>query len=320
MPINIDYSPVGALVSAAQGAGQAEAQRTSFSQGLQLADLGLRQQAQNQAFSLQKAYAERQAAEQSRTPAADHIAERLNLETANRQAERTVIKTHLDGMLSKGQISDDQYQQAMAGVLSDSKELTAQAILQGNRPDPMQKPQFSARVQMLRDDRVTLQNELRQIHVARSNVLTPADALSEGKVREAAIRKELAANVAEEMGMLTGPEKAASPAGTLSFNGKVVSTTAAPGSLSIRPAGQVAPAMIPGLPDPSKFEEGHILRNKTTGQTMILQQGAWVPQSAPIPQKLSPPGGITPAWQAAHPSSPQTDNPYLDLQGNALVY
>jgi hypothetical protein len=285
----------------------------------------MRQQAGDRAYSLQQAHAQLLAAQGIQTPLAGHIAERLNMETQHRQAERDAIKTHLDGMLSKGQISDDQYQQAMAGVLSDSKELTAQAILQGNRPDPMQKPQFSSRVQMLRDQRKALTTELHQIKTARVYPLTSEADKAEGQVREEEIKKEMAENVAEDMKLTTGGGSSPTSAGTLSFNGKAVPTDAAPGSLSIRPAGSAAPATssLPSwLPDPSHLEEGHTVGG-SSGSVYEIRNHQWVPKTVapvPVPQKKSAPGGITPAWQAAHPSSPQTDNPYLDAQGNAMVW
>jgi hypothetical protein len=112
MPINIQYGPsIGPLAAlAGQGAGQREA----FAQDMSLLDvaqknqeLQARTQAQNQAFALQSAYAKRVVAAQTRTPAADHVAERLQLSNQSRQDEQNRTKTQLDAMLEKGTITSE---------------------------------------------------------------------------------------------------------------------------------------------------------------------------------------------------------------------
>jgi hypothetical protein len=123
MPIKVDYSPVGGLVSAAGQAGQAEAQQTQFSQGLQMAQLGMQQQAQDRAFDLQQAMAERTLAAQTRTPAADHIAEAASLRKASDAAKQKQYKDQLDSMLADNTIDRPQYQKGLMAVLTGNETL-----------------------------------------------------------------------------------------------------------------------------------------------------------------------------------------------------
>ena len=148
MPINIDYSPVGALTSAAAMAGQGEGQRQSFAQDMQLLDLTqrqneaqMRQSAQNRAFDLQEAMASRQLAAQTRTPAADHIAERADLARSDRAAKQNQFKGQLDTMLSTGTIDPTQYQKGLMALMTGNETLMTHVL--ANPKATVEKPNIS---------------------------------------------------------------------------------------------------------------------------------------------------------------------------------
>ena len=269
MPINIDYSPVGALGSLAATAGQGQGQREAFAQDMQLQDLALRQNelqmrrdASDKAFQLQTAMASRQAMVGQRTPVADHVAEHLQLENKNRQDEQAQTKGQLDTMLNKGQITQTQYQQAMTGVLSGSKGLVDRAIIPTTQTDPLQRPQFQAQVQMLRDKRASLYSEKKEIDAA---LLDPFKAGNVQAGRGAAIDAELKQNYADEAALMSNAAKSAPP-------------SAIPqGTPSITSGGQTTTMTAPT----PTFQEGHIKVNPLTGEAIIFQKGNWVPYGTP---------------------------------------
>jgi hypothetical protein len=130
MPIKIDYSPTGALLGLAGLAGQAERKRNAFAQDMQLLEFSQRQQefqaqreAQDKSFELQRVMAERTLAAQMRTPAADHIKERADLEAATRNKHQTDVKAQLDSMKEKGAIDEAQYQKGLLAVMTGNEPL-----------------------------------------------------------------------------------------------------------------------------------------------------------------------------------------------------
>lgn len=175
MPINIDYSPVGALVSAAQGAGQAEGQRASFSQGMQLADLNMRQQAADRAFSLQKAYAEREAAQQSRTPAADHVGERADLARKDRDTNQAIYKKQMDDMFASGTIDEAQHQKGMLAVMTGNETLMQHILatpkVQAERDIPAAQEANWRRP--FSDRRTIAEGQIRLLHSEIKDAYTP---------------------------------------------------------------------------------------------------------------------------------------------------
>lgn len=269
MPITIDYSPVGALGAAAAMAGRAAGQREQFAQGIQLADLDLRrQQAQDKAFALQTAIAQRKTAEGTRTPAADHIAEHLALTQQARQDDQKRTMDQLDSLLQAGHITEKQHQQAKMGVLSGSKELIDRAIIPLGTADPMELPGFRASLQMTRDKRTSLQEERKELFKAMQDPLNRAKIPVIQAQIDAIDKEKLPANYQEEQDMIMrATKKLAQPAA---------------------PEEAPTPSAQPGFPDPSQFEEGHLLRHKTTGALYKLQRGIWTPFTPPAPAAPSP--------------------------------
>jgi hypothetical protein len=206
--------------------------------------------------------ASRQAVIDQRTPVADHVAEHLQLENKNRQDEQARTKGQLDTMLSKGQITQTQYQQAMTGVLSGSKGLVDRAIVPTTQTDPLQRPQFQAQVQMLRDKRASLYSEKKEINAA---LLDPFKAGNVQAGRGAAIDAELKQNYADEAALITSATKG------------VPSAEMPQGTGSITSGGQTTAV---AAPTPT-FQEGHIKVNPLTGEAIIFQKGNWVPYGTP---------------------------------------
>jgi hypothetical protein len=130
MALEINYSPVGALGSAAYQAGQAQGQQENFTQGLQLQDLDLRRQAQNRAFQLQSAMADRMVAARTRTPAAEHIAQQAGIARDARDDQQSQAKDQLDSMRSDGTIDPGQYQKGLIAVMTGNHELLSQVLAQ----------------------------------------------------------------------------------------------------------------------------------------------------------------------------------------------
>jgi hypothetical protein len=130
VPLNVDYSPVGAMgsLASAAGYGQGDAQasqqmidlqRNLAQQTLASQDAQLRQQA----FSLQKAHLDRLTAAQTRTPAADHIAERANFARQDRETQQKADRDQLDQMLQEGTIDQPTHERAVMASLSGNKML-----------------------------------------------------------------------------------------------------------------------------------------------------------------------------------------------------
>lgn len=130
MPITIQYGPAGLVgtlaVKAGEGAGFAERQEAD----LRMAQLNLqaqaeanRKRAQNKAFELQKVVADRILAAQVKTPVADHVKEKADLERATQAAEQKTIRAQMDKMLASGIIDQDDYQKGILAMLTGNKGL-----------------------------------------------------------------------------------------------------------------------------------------------------------------------------------------------------
>lgn len=295
MALNVEYGPIslagGLAAAAGTSVGSAAGQQTAIQSGLSLLSQSSQynaqqanRRAQDRAFELQQAMADRIAGGQHRTPAADNVAEHLRLETQNRRDEQNRTKTQLDNLLSKGQISETQYGQAMAGVLSGSKGLIDRAIIPAATTDPMQKPLFAARLQMIRDQRAAHYNELKETQAASLDPLK-SRSIPKGKLDQ--IKTNIDQTYKDEATLLAEASKSAvAPAdmgGSLSMTpvpnaqeGNILNlarSMAGPGAAPIgynpqpgAPSGQQQTLMAPPV------------EQRTVGQTYMLpngKQGTW---------------------------------------------
>ena len=123
MPFTIQYGPAGLAGVLAAQAGAAEGQRRNdaAANSLQAAawDADARMaEARNRAMELQLAHADRLAAMNMRTPAAQHIAGALTAEQIQKQQDTKGTIDLLGKKLSSGEITQSQYDTAMVGVHS----------------------------------------------------------------------------------------------------------------------------------------------------------------------------------------------------------
>jgi hypothetical protein len=134
MAININYTPVGALSALATGAGQAQAQRTGFSQDMQLMNFAQGQQASAEQALLQsrqlqnahQALMDRMSVQS--TPVSDHIQERATLADQQRVQKQAAFKTQLDTMLQNGNITPDQYAKGQLAFLAGNETMMSQVM------------------------------------------------------------------------------------------------------------------------------------------------------------------------------------------------
>ena len=149
MPITIQYGPAGLAgalaVQAGQGEGRLDRQRLDF----QSAQLNLQAQheanvvtAQNKAFELQQAVEDRKAAQEARTPVADHIAEKLQLQNQYRTTQQTTLQKQVDAMLASGSIDTATHQKVSFGITEGNKDLVTH-LFQAPKPGPAEKPTIS---------------------------------------------------------------------------------------------------------------------------------------------------------------------------------
>jgi hypothetical protein len=174
MPITIDYSPVAGLGALAGMAGQAEGQRAQ--QSADIASLQLTNQAQaeanrnyaqSKAFSLQQAMADKFAAGQLRTPAADHIAEKNDLANKDKAAAQTQFKTQLDDMLSSGQIDTSQYGKGLLAYMTGNHAMMAQIMaepkVKADKPNISNAEEVEIIRQPFRERRRGLEEQMQQV-------------------------------------------------------------------------------------------------------------------------------------------------------------
>lgn len=199
MPITVQYSPVTGMgllaATAGAGAGRLEARKQQFAEdvaSLQLSQQAQaeanRQAAQNRAFSLQQAMADRMATEQRRTPAADHIAERVGLARAERDLEQKQFRTQLDSMLEKGSIDPAQYQKGLLAVMTGNSAMMAQIMatpkVTAERPNISNVEEVGIIRQSFREKRRRIETQSNKI---LDNLFNPADIAVHG----AAVQKQL---------------------------------------------------------------------------------------------------------------------------------
>jgi hypothetical protein len=148
MPITIQYGPAGIAGGLAGMAGAGEARRQTFSEGMQLSDLALRQNSEqyrqmagDRAFALQSAMADRTTVAGRKSPAADHIEERADIIRADKAANQKLVKDQLDKMLASGTIDPSQYQKGLMAVMTGNEGLM-QHIL-ANPKATVEKPNIS---------------------------------------------------------------------------------------------------------------------------------------------------------------------------------
>jgi hypothetical protein len=183
MPLQVDYTPVGAAGGLAAAAGYGEGQMVAnqqmaqfqYRQHLQnMAEqrLGFREQAlgqqaqladqqlawKQQAFELQQAHAERMLAERQRTPAADHVAERLQMQNDIRQQRQTDEMGQLDSMLQSGAITPEQHAQMKLGVMAGSSLVMSTAMKKA-KPDISKQQALTTLLKPIREKRAFIQKQ-----------------------------------------------------------------------------------------------------------------------------------------------------------------
>jgi hypothetical protein len=148
MPITIQYGPAGLAGALAVQAGQGEGRLERDRLGLQYAQLNLQAQheanvvaAQNKAFELQQAVEDRKAAQAARTPVADHIAEKLQLQNQYRTTQQTALQKQVDAMLASGSIDKATHQKITFGIMEGNKDLVTH-LFQPPKPG-VEKPTIS---------------------------------------------------------------------------------------------------------------------------------------------------------------------------------
>lgn len=177
MALEVNYGPVGLLGAIAGMAGQREGawkQAGLDMQATRMTQENIQQAnqiaAQDRAHQLQAAMASKMAVAQKMTPAAEHVSSYLEQQNAIKQHDQTQSRAQLDDMLNKGSITPEQYGRAVMGLLSGSKGLMDKAIMPPDTTDPMQKPIFAAKLQMIRDQRAQMYDNLKDIRKAQMDV------------------------------------------------------------------------------------------------------------------------------------------------------
>jgi hypothetical protein len=295
MPINVNYTPVGALGQLAYGAGQGQAYQAQAGRNVQMA--GINAQAQAEAFRLQTAMATRLRDMQQvpKTPAADHVAERIDFERAETQRHQTDSKQQLDTMLAMGAIDQDQYQQAMLGVVSGNQNLMAAAF----RPNPTEKPNISsaAELDMIREP---FREKRRMLAADLSKLRTDVIASRMPAVQQqiATMQKQLDDSFATEQAevakyrqrgsaMYSGGEQQVEQPGTMSM--VPVGTAQEEGIMAM--ARQLPSTTYPGVTTQAPISyggggggqpanvapEGMTIMNPQTGQRLRKVNGQWTP-------------------------------------------
>jgi hypothetical protein len=260
MPLNVDYSPVGAIgsLSAAAGYGRGQEvanqqmiqlQHNLAQQGLARQEMALRQRlAQQQAFQLQQAMAERMAMARMRTPAASHVLDRLKMQDEIRKTRQTEERSQLDAMLQSGTITQPQYEQAMMGVLSGSPLVISKAFTK-DKPAISKSVVLSTRLRPLRDRRAMLQKQLAEYNKNTLGGLTDTNYAATVKQ----MNDDLEKTFTDEHDLVNS----------------VIDQDATPGLAVPEEAGMAAPAADP--------LEGKTAVNKQTGQRIKRTGGKWVP-------------------------------------------
>jgi hypothetical protein len=171
-----------------------------------------------------------------KTPAADHIAERVNLARANRQNQQSQDQAQLDSLLSDGTIDQAQYQKGKMAILTGNRELMNQ-ILATPKANISTAQDLSMLRQKYGDRRKTLQTKyaatMRQTYgddaVAKVNTQFNTDLAALTKEEDDAVE-----------GLRAGSNKTATTRPTYSEDSFLVdngdtTTNAMPGAVSRRP-------------------------------------------------------------------------------------
>jgi len=144
MPINIQYGPASLTGALAYKAGKGAAAQADRQYLLQLQASAQRDQqiynakrAQDRAFQLQMATADKMLAARLKTPAADHM--RTQADVA--RAEQQKVKDQLDKLAASGSITPEVYQKSIFGLLSGNKALITE-LLKPAKP-LVEKPHIS---------------------------------------------------------------------------------------------------------------------------------------------------------------------------------
>jgi hypothetical protein len=152
------------------------------------------------------------------------------------------------------------------------------------RIDPLQKPIIQAKIQMLRDQRTAKYAQLKEIQAAQ---LDPVKQATMGPDQSAQILKDLDQNYKDETDLLTGAlgKAPAEPAaGTGTITTQRVPNESERNILDILkdqgvtlPSWQPQTTSIGGGPPAPVYTDGHVIKNPTTGEMRIMQNGQWMP-------------------------------------------
>ena len=326
MSLRIEYGPIGLAGGLAVQAGQNEGAQAAQQMGLRMAEVNsqanaeaARQALEEKSFELRKAMASQLALAQRMTPAASSVADSLTASKSTKQDQQQQSLAQLDDMLSKGQITLQQYQNARAGVMTGSKALVDKAIMPPDQTDPMQKPIFQAQRQMIHDKRTQLYDQMNEIRKATSDDFSAKPPLT-GPGSAVEVQKQIDATYNDEKKLWgdfapKASDQPAQPTGNIAGynpNGPVPSSPSAwigpnapLGSQGINDlARQLAgpgAAQI-GTPPPAMgHPEGTILHSASTNQHFIVKNGQIVPYTPPSTKTATP---STEAAPTGNPSGP----------------
>jgi len=144
MPITVQYGPASLMGTLATRAGEARGQQIQHQWDMDSARLSLQaraqanqKRAQDRAFQLQMATADKMLAARLKTPAADHM--RTQADVA--RAEQQKVKDQLDKLAASGSITPEVYQKSIFGLLSGNKALITE-LLKPVKP-AVEKPNIS---------------------------------------------------------------------------------------------------------------------------------------------------------------------------------
>ena len=318
MPINVSYNPVGLLGTLAVQSGQAQGAQMDADRALRIQQMNLQSQvenrrldlmgdaqaqnAQTQAFRLQAAYADRTLAGGMRTPAADHILERNQLATQARQQKQQEAKAQLDTLLKDGTIGQQQYEKALAGVMSGNEALINHAITDVEKPVKApftQNQQLQTELGLAKQSTRIAQSKLAAMDKQKAGGY--ASLLDEDfDTNYTAAKKDVSDALAEEQTIIS-EYGIGGAAGTTNVSTSVPSVTPIPdtgGTATMIPSGlpnvakaqllvkqkygNLPPTSSPDQATPDNapaqtetFPEGMIHRNIRTGKRRIWKNGQW---------------------------------------------
>jgi hypothetical protein len=184
-----------------------------------------------------------------KTPAADHVLDRLQFEQQDKLRTQAMAKTQADAMLQRGDIDQARYNQILLGIQAGDQNVITSVISSLNRPntstDITNRQQSNQRFQMQRDKRRAITTQMTAL--TKDPIAALADP-SGHAAKIADLQKQLGDLDAEDDKMFGGA------------SGGVTSPIAVPTA-----APQVDPL------------DGQTIRNPTTGERRVRRAGQWMP-------------------------------------------